>query len=184
MELITLQEYLDYAVINETKAETLALLTQSCNSAENIVKRFLKYNPLSTEYTEKFSPSVATNSIKTDVKPIIEISSVKVDGIELDELLFFSVDEYIFSSLGDKVFTSGFNNVEITFTAGYDFEEIPEDIKVSVLQIADIFNQERVSHLAQSISTPDGGLRNYVSITKYGDILKRIEGYRIQNLFF
>lgn len=181
MEIITLDDFISFLNINvsETDEKTNALLTLACESAEDVIKNYLKYSPASKTYTnEKHSVDVDTDVIQVNSKPITAISSISINGISQDIAGFCFTDNLLMSKSGNKVFVkNGKENIAITYTGGY--ASIPNLIKLATFEIAFIFYQEQQAGLANKVSF-GGETREYIAPSKYDGILKRLEYYRVK----
>lgn len=143
-------------------------------SAENIVINYLRYDPAINDYICFINVDNQTDSIYLPAKPIQEIKSIKINGIEE------SIENYFFRN--GSIFIKNGNlkkgNYEVSFIAG--FEEIPAIIKLTILRIAGILQTESNGNIGiTSKSFAESGNRTFVNTTNFDKYLILLSDYRI-----
>lgn len=145
-----------------------------CNSAMEMVRDYLGYDPESQEYTQIIKGDNGALAALC-AKPITEISAFSIDGAEHDAgELEVEAENYI-CFVDNSIFKKG-SRFTVTFTAG--FEEVPEIIKTTALQIASLLWESAGGNLAvSSTSFADTGSRVFNNFTA-DRFLKQIAQYK------
>ena len=166
---LMLQSFMDKHVDDEdTKPQSY------CNSAMEMVRDYLGYDPESQEYTQIIKGDNGALAALC-AKPISEISAFSIDGVEHDAgELEVEAENYI-CFVDNSIFKKG-SRFTVTFTAG--FEEVPEIIKTTALQIASLLWESAGGNLAvSSTSFADTGSRVFNNFTA-DRFLKQIAQYK------
>lgn len=152
------------------------------DSAESIVIEYLGYDPLSKQYASIIS-GADKPYVQLRAQPITEITSVKVDGLTLDTADFISEKEMLINKNLDICFTSGTNNILVSYTAGYADEDIPGLIKLTILRIAGLMMTEQGGNIGvTSKSFDQGGSRTFVNTKDYSPYLKILDPIRVERI--
>lgn len=166
---LMLQSFMDKHVDDEdTKPQSY------CDSAMEIVRDYLGYDPGSQDYTQTIKGDNGALAALC-AKPITSINSFSVDGVEHDvSELEVEAENYI-CFVDNSIFRKG-SRFTINFTAG--FTEIPEIIKTTALQIASLLWESAGGNLAvSSTSFADTGSRVFNNFTA-DRFLKQIAKYK------
>lgn len=145
-----------------------------CNSAMEMVRDYLGYDPESQTYTQTIKGDNGSLAALCAM-PITEIAAFSVDGTEHQaEELEVEKNNYICFA-DSSVFRKG-SKFTVTFTAG--FAEVPEIIKTTALQIASLLWESAGGNLAvSSTSFADTGSRVFNNFTA-DRFLKQIANYK------
>lgn len=146
-----------------------------CKSAIEYVSNFLGYDPEKKEYVLKFWGENSRRAV-LEARPISEITSFKIDGVEADvEKLEIVKDNYVEFADGVTIF-SKCHKYEISYTAGFDI--VPEIIRITALQIGSLFWESAGGNLAvSSTSFADTGSRVFNNF-KADRFLDQISAYK------
>lgn len=152
------------------------------DSAESIVIEYLGYDPLSKQYASILS-GADKPYVQLRAQPITEITSVKVDGATLDSADFISDKEMLIHKDLESVFTSGSNNILVSYTAGYVDEDIPGLIKLTILRIAGLMMTEQGGNIGVSSKSFDqGGSRTFINTKDYSPYLKILDPLKVERI--
>jgi hypothetical protein len=152
-DLLTLSEYKEYKGINSSTndGKIQALITQVSSLVENYCNRkFIQYSTTQNARVEWFDGM--TNKVWLTEFPVISVESVttSTDGGMTQETLVegsSSKDGYFVDLEEGTVFTQQtvnmfidsydipYRSLEITYTAGYTEDTLPEDLKLAVLDL-------------------------------------------------
>lgn len=146
-----------------------------CGASEDIVKNYLRYDPELKDYDLYLNGS-GTAELHVPAKPIIELISITVDGIE-QPIQDFAFDQDTIFSIKNQSFIKGTRNVNIKFRAG--FVEVPEIIKLTTLRIAGLLTTEIGNIGITSKSFQDSGSRTFINTTNFDKYLMQISNYRL-----
>lgn len=171
------------------------LVTQYAESAQEMIKEYLGYNPELTEYvTENYGDNGYL--FELDAFPLVELKSVSANGEELDTSRFriksrnylegdYGKKKYSPSILYKMVYTAGFEvetetktdengNTETVFVKN----KVPAKIKTVALQLASLMWESAGGNLAVSSTTfADTGSRQFNNFTA-DRFLKELEPYK------
>lgn len=149
------------------------------DSAMEIVEKYLGYNPEEQTYTTS-KRGDGGKLFDLSAKPINEIKSAFIDGIETDVSLFsWEKNSHRISFLDDSNFQKT-SIYEFTYSAG--FESVPNIIKTVALQIADLLWESSGGNLAvSSTSFADTGSRVFNNFTP-DRFLKQLDEYTISKM--
>jgi hypothetical protein len=178
-DLITLQEYKTYALINSTTQDVAiqSIITKVSALVKQICRRtFVDYLE---EYNTETKRSCVNNRILLSETPVTQIASVEFSEdygktyTTLEEFTDYVVDneavEFIISNY------TGYNRVNafrVTYNAGY--EELPEDLKLAILDLVTYYlRNDSAVHSTKSIS-PNTMQIEYVSTTNLPASIKRV----------
>ena len=117
-------------------AQDAALLQRLVSAASAMIQSYIGYNVALTTYTETRSGS-GKNSLFLKNRPVTAISSLSVAGIAQTPSLAYGQPGYAFDVesvfLTGSAFGCGFQNVTITYTAGY--ATTPLDIAQACIEL-------------------------------------------------
>jgi hypothetical protein len=146
-----------------------------CSAACDIVTDYLGYSPESTDYKEVLDGN-GTKQLQLCAKPVTEVKSVKIDGMDCDVTAFTVQGRYLYRTDG-AVFSDDERNIVVTYTAGY--ENVPGIIVMTALRIAGLLQTESGNNIGITSKTfGDEGSRTFYK-TKFDDYLVPLEKYRI-----
>lgn len=120
-DLATVREWLGFKDPNTAFDADLQRLITACSTT---MQRLMGRTIASNDYTHKQDgPGAAFMVLRN--QPVSRVAAVAVDGVTIDPQYIDFNETTIYLS-GGKAFTRGRNNVQITYTAGYD--DIPVDL--------------------------------------------------------
>lgn len=174
--LKSLKEFQNYTnVYDEDDAKQLIYV----DAAENIVESYLGYCPLSQTYTIKFDGN-GNNKVSLYKKNITNVASVLIDNIEKkdsSEYADSNTDELLYCS---TPFTKGHKNIVVTFTAGWTVDDMPAEIKMTVLRIAALLQTESDGNIGVTSKSFDSGTsRTFIQTRNYDDYLIQCSNYKV-----
>jgi hypothetical protein len=135
--LTTLANVKDWLKITDGSAD--ATINRMITAFSNAVANYLNRDLAAQSYTETYNGG-GNATLMLRNYPVTAVASVNVDGAPIAAQPAFGQDGYSFSQnavrLVGSVFNLGFQNVQVTYTAGYT--AIPPDIEQAVIEwIAD-----------------------------------------------
>lgn len=145
-----------------------------CNSAMEIVRDYLGYNPELQSYTQVVKGDNGALAALCAM-PITSITALSVDGAEHEPSEIEVENGNYICFVDNSVFQKGVRYT-ITFTAGY--ETVPDVIKTTALQIASLLWESAGGNLAvSSTSFAETGSRVFNNYTA-DRFLKQIAKYK------
>lgn len=155
MAMITIDELKIFAEIND---DTNAFdYDEIIEASENNIIHFLGYDPIQTTYTNEYYSGDDSDYVLVNAKPITTLSSLIINEVSQ------TLSDYSYSANcikridGKKVFKWGYNNIVVSYIAGYT--EYPAEIKEVCKKLAtkEIGINSGTNLLADNQSVPNGG---------------------------
>ena len=168
------KETLDLFLDSSTDSKYDSLKVLFIESAEQVVKDYLGYDPQLTDYTGLYLADGSSNKIQLKAKPVLTLKKITINGTEQDLSNFFCEDEVLIKKVGcfgDR------DLVYVEYAAG--FEIIPGAIKDTILKIAALKMAEIGNVGVQSKSYDNGGSRSYLNYTNFDKYLNSLSNLRI-----
>lgn len=126
------QSYLGSAV-----AADAVIIQTLITAASVLIQTYLGYSPALQAYTETFN-GLANDRRMLTIRPAASVTAVSIDGVAIPPRATPSGSGYTSDKnmvyLSGYTFTRNFQNVVISYTAG--FASIPEDIKQVCIELA------------------------------------------------
>lgn len=147
---------------------------QYCDSAMEMIRNYLDYDPELKEYTTVIRGDGGQIGV-LEAFPIVEITALEVNGAAADPQVFEVLRKNYIIFSDDSVFAAG-NKYKVFYKAG--FETVPSLIKTTALQIASLFWESASGNLAvSSTSYADTGSRVFNNF-KADRFLEQIKEYK------
>jgi hypothetical protein len=170
MGIVTLEEYRKYTGFYED-GEGQAIYV---DSAENILEKYLGYNPAEREYTHVFDGN-GTPFLQLKARPV-GLTAVKIGGGDIPPGEFMTANEFIYYKNG--VFPEGKYNIEVGYRGGYPAASVPDLLRITVLRLAALLNTEAQGNIGvTSKSFGDSGSRTFLNNTDYNRYLFPVSSY-------
>lgn len=175
---VALADFKKYATKREEDATGEALYQIYIDSAEQIVKDYLSYDPQSQAYTHTFAGSGLT-CLQLKSKPVTILASVTVDGAARDVADFRLEDERLYDKTG-AIFSPA-SEIVVVYTAGW--ATVPGIIKLAVMRIASLLSQEAGENIGVTSTSFDGGnSRTFINYTNFAKYLAPLSSFRVVRL--
>ena len=179
IDLITLQEYKTYALINSTNQDTVIqnLIPRVSALVKQICRRTF------VDYFDDFKTETVRSCVNGRIllaeTPLTQVSSVEFSEdfgktyTTLQEFTDYVVDTDSIEFILDYFKTyNKVNAFQVTYNAGY--EELPQDLKLAVLDLVSYYlRNDSAVHSTKSIS-PNTMQIEYVSTTNLPASIKRV----------
>ena len=173
--IISLEEFQKYTGIIDDN-DTINQIY--IDTAEELIKNYLGYNPNLTEYNEYYSGD-GTQTLQLSAKPVETITAFTIDGVSYQAEYFYIQDESLF--LLDKTFNEGTRNIHLEYTAGYS--PLLGIFKMTCLRLSSLLATEAEGNIGiTSKSFQDAGTRTFLNTTNYDKYLQVLSPYRIRKL--
>lgn len=180
MKYVTVEDLAQYSGNHDEELNTLK--SMFIDAAESIVVECLGYDPTSKDYASIIS-GYGSPDVQLRAQPVTEIKSLKVDGETLDPADFISDKERIINKNLESCFTAGTNNVLVSYTAGYNDEDVPGTVKLTILRIAALMLSETGGNIGiTSKSFDQGGSRTFTNTRDYTPYLKVLDPIRVERI--
>ena len=169
--IITVEDLKQYANIFP---ESDDLLVTYIKSSQFIVEDYLGYAIEQADYKKRYD-GLGYPDLRLGIKPIKNITKLVANDLTLSDYTI----EGDFILLSKGTFLIGIKNVYVEFTAGYELDEVPEIMKMTVLRIASLLATEADGNIGiTSKSFADTGTRTFQNFTNFDKFLKPLSRYR------
>lgn len=175
-DLTTLANVKQYLTVNVTTDD--ALLTRLISAASAFIQSWLNRNLASQTYTETRNGH-GGYVLPLANYPVTAVSSVAVDNVAIPAASDPTQTGYVFSDkalyLNGYCFSRGFQNVAVTYTAG--FATIPLDIEQACIDLVGLKYKER-NHIGQTSKTLGQETINYSQMDISDAVKATLSQYR------
>lgn len=172
MQFVTIDQFNEYT----NNYEDSTLKSSYIESAEQVVKDYLGFDPEVKEYREYFS-GMGDTKLYLNAHPIQLINEITINGMAYPVENFEAVGQFIRSIDRRVVFPSGDNNIYVSYVGGFD--DIPGIITISVLRIASLILQEAGGNIGLTGKAFGDNSRTYINYSNYEKYLRPLDGIRI-----
>lgn len=123
------------------------------NMASDVIEQHVGTPILTGGYDEVLDGD-GTNVLIPRHYPIVEVTSIEIDGESLAEDDYYVYDTYIYS---DIVFPAGNKNVELEYSAGWgdDMDSVPGTFKLACLKLAAYWYRRDVGAYSNAFGEPE-----------------------------
>jgi len=156
--------------------ETSTLKAVYISAAEDIIKDYIGYDPVSKSYTEYYS-GIGDYRLYLNAQPISVLTSVTIDDVAKTVSDFTLDSDSIFDKDLENVFTEGVNNIKVVYVAGY--ATIPGIIQLTTLRIASLLLQEQGGNIGITGKAFGDNSRSFINYSDYKKYLKPLDSLRI-----
>lgn len=154
-DLTTLANAKQWLGLPEVSTDDEALLTRLISSASEFIQTWLNRDIASQDYNEA-RDGTGGNRLVFAEYPVTAVSSVVVDGRPIPRAVDVVSIGYRFDSqqiiLNGYVFTKGWSNVQLAYTAG--FAAVPMEIEQACIELVSLRFKERdrIGHQSKSLA--------------------------------
>ena len=126
----------------EDASEAVELKGAFLSTAEDIMSSYLGFDPKQREYTDVVASGSGSRRLYLPCRNITSVQSLTVGTASMDITLVKTYDDYIIFIDHATKFPIGEDNIVVSFTAGWEIEQMPSVIVVSILRIATLMLSE------------------------------------------
>lgn len=148
------------------------------DSAEEIVKQYLGFDPVSRIYTAQALIGTGLSSLQLKAKPVTALTSLSVDGAAQD-VADYSIEGERITHKNGALFPLH-SAILATYTAGYSALSMPAIIKLTIMDIASLLSMNAGEQVGVSSVTFDGGnTRQFINYNNFDKQLSRLADLRL-----
>lgn len=174
--IVTVEQFNTYSGNYEDDPAVVSMKESILKTAEEKVVDYLGFSPESAERTDYIS-AIGQNRLYLYAHPVTEVASLKVAGSEVDSSAFTLHDTYL--RLKDGVFPQGIENCEVTYTAGWTSENMPDVIPMVIIQLASLMLEEAGGNIGITGKSFDDNSRNFINYTNFNKWLQKLDSLRV-----
>lgn len=162
--LLTLAETKSFLTVPSAETSSEALIEGFINECSELIERYCGRVFIKRELTEKYSghggfelmpkswPIVQITSLHDSVDRIFDATSL-VDPANYETITNELAEPFLVQRY-DSVFNRGLRNIKLVYQAGYNFEDIPSDIKLACkIAVAYYFNKQQQKDWTQAVKS-------------------------------
>lgn len=174
-----MQELIDkfraYTNYYESSPEIDSLVEGYLKTATQIVESFLGYPLHRQHHKQTIHLANPTDHLYLCASPICSVDDIYVNGCPIDLSIIDASGDKLSTFDGCEVFNG---RVDVSFCAGFPFDELPPLIEQTILRIASLLWSESDGNIGVTSKSFADGSRNFVSFTNYRKYLQEIEAYK------
>ena len=163
----------------EDSSEALLLKGAFLCTAEDIVASYLGFDPKQQEYTDVIASGTGSRRLYLPVRNITSVGSLTVGTVEVDPSVVKACDDHIRFIDHATKFPIGEDNILVSYTAGWEVEQMPSVIVVSILRIATLMLSETGGNIGLTGKSFADNSRTFVNYSNYRKYLQPLDGMRI-----
>lgn len=177
--IVSLTGFNAYSGNWEDNAEASALKESFLMSVEEIVRDYLRYDPVLQEHEDVILSGNGTRRLPLPSRPVRSLESFEMDGRRYDASFFRFDDDRLTMRHHGHIFTRGDGNIVLSYTSGWDEEDMPNAIKVAILRIATLMLSETDGNIGVSGKSFADNSRTFINYSNYRKYLEPLAGCRV-----
>ena len=177
--ILTVTQFDTYSGNYEASEAVIAMKTSILKSAQEIVSNYIGFDPESAQRDDWIS-AIGNNRLYLLAHPVTQVTSVELNGVEVPQTAYSVHDRYL--RLNNGVWPEGLENVKVVYTAGWSSENLPETIKLVILQIATLMLMEAGENIGVTGKSFGENSRTFINYTNMNKWLSKLDEYKIVRL--
>lgn len=177
--IVSVDQFNTYSGNYEDTAEVIAMKENMLGSAQEVVENHLGYKVESETRTD-YVQGIGNNHLYLFAQPITEVDSVSFNGATLLSTAYNICGNYL--RLKNGVWPND-TEIEVTYTAGWTSETVPDTIKLTILNIATLMLQEADGNIGITGKSMAEDSRTYINYTSFDRWLKKLDPFCIVRLY-
>ena len=163
----------------EDASEAVQLKGAFLSTAEDIVASYLGFDPVSKEYADVVASGTGSRRLYLRARNITSVDALTVGTAAVDTSLVAACDDHIRFVDHTTKFPVGEDNIRLSYTAGWDAQEMPPVIVVSILRIATLMLSETGGNIGLTGKSFADNSRTFVNYSNYRKYLQPLDSLRI-----
>ena len=148
-------------------------------TAEDIVSSYLGFVPKQQEYADIVCSGTGSRRLYLPCRNITVVQALTVGTAAVDTSLVAACDDHIRFVDHATKFPVGEDNIRLSYTAGWDAQEMPSVIVVSILRIATLMLSETGGNIGLTGKSFADNSRTFVNYSNYRKYLQPLDSLRI-----
>ncbi len=148
-------------------------------TAEDIVSSYLGFDPKQQEHTDIVCSGTGSRRLYLPCRNITAVQALTVGTADVDTSLVAACDDHIRFVDHATKFPVGEDNIVVSYTAGWDTQEMPSVIVVSILRIATLMLSETGGNIGLTGKSFADNSRTFVNYSNYRKYLQPLDSLRI-----
>ena len=163
----------------EDSDEAVLLKTAFLNSAEEIVASYLGFDPNLGAYTDLAVSGTGMRRLYLPVRNIVSVEKLVIGTTLIDPSKVETHGDHIRFANGLTAFPRGEDNIRVSYRAGWEIEQMPAVIVVSILRIATLMLSETGGNIGLTGKSFADNSRTFVNYSNYRKYLAPLDSLRI-----
>ena len=163
----------------EDSPEAVELKGAFLCTAEDIVISYLGFDPKQQEYTDVVASGSGSRRLYLPCRNITAVQALTVGTTAVDTALVTACDDHIRFVDHATKFPIGEDNIVVSFTAGWEIEQMPSVIVVSILRIATLMLSETGGNIGLTGKSFADNSRTFINYSNYRKYLQPLDSLRI-----
>lgn len=177
--IVSLEQFNTYTGNYEDTAEVISMKENMLRSAQEVVENHLGYKVESETRTD-YVQGIGNNHLYLFAQPITEVDSVSYNGVTLLSTAYDICGKYL--RLKEGVWPNG-TEIQVTYTAGWTTENVPDTVILTILNIASLMLQESDGNIGITGKSMAEDSRTYINYTNYNKWLEKLNPLCIVRLY-
>ena len=163
----------------EDSPEAVELKGAFLSTAEDIVSSYLGFDPKQQEYSDVVASGSGSRRLYLPCRNITAVQALTVGTTAVDTALVTACDDHIRFVDHATKFPIGEDNIVVSFTAGWEIEQMPSVIVVSILRIATLMLSETGGNIGLTGKSFADNSRTFINYSNYRKYLQPLDSLRI-----
>ena len=176
--IVPVETFNAYSGNYEDSPEAVALKTAFLESAEEIISSYLSYHPEEKLYADVILTGTNAYHLLLPSRNIKELISLSVDGELIPSSSILLMDDRIRFKDHHRTFPKD-KSVIITYKGGWQKEEMPAVIRLSIMRIATLMLSETNGNIGLTGKSFADNSRTFINYSNYKKYLEPLDGLRI-----
>lgn len=177
--IVSIETFNAYSGNYETDASVVVLKNMCLESAEKLVRDYLRYDPEEQDYIRIPVISIGVSTLSLPARHVTEILSVEEGSTELAVADFqIRDDKLVYASDPRTLFPRG--TMLVSFTAGWKEEEMPQIISLTILRVATLMLMEMGENIGITGKSMPDNTRTFINYTRYDRYLTPLQNLRVE----
>lgn len=177
--IVSLDLFNSYTGNYEDNESAILLKESFISSAEEVIKGYLGFDPTEQEYVDVLISGNDKKRLYLPSRPITSLYSVSINDSTFGTNEFNYNDDYIYFNDYKMPFKKGVDNILVSFKAGWNENNMPSVIKLSILRIATLMLSETNGNIGLTGKSFSDNSRTFINYSNYRKYLQPLDILRI-----
>ncbi len=148
-------------------------------SAEEIATGYLGYDPTSQLYTDVVLSGTGMHKLYLPSRQVTELHEILMNETVVDPSGFILSNDYMRFTSYREIFPVGVDNIILSYSAGWDIQQMPSVITLSILRIATLMLSETNGNIGLTGKSFADNSRTFINYSNYRKYLQPLDSLRI-----
>ena len=177
--IATIAMFNTYSGNYEDASEAVQLKGAFLDSAEEIVASYLGFDPNLRAYTDLLASGTGMRRLYLPLRSIASVEELHVGNTTVDTSAVLACDDHLRFADELTVFPRGEDNIRVSLTAGWDAQQMPSVVTLSILRIATLMLSETGGNIGLTGKSFADNSRTFINYSNYRKYLQPLDALRI-----